>query len=71
MKMKPGDFIKLKTPQGLRSWCVTGVHLGATHQQSVVTITPFAKTDANIYGKKEQDLQVPIELILYNPNIEK
>lgn len=68
--MKPGTFIKLKTPEGLKTWYVTGVHLGAAHQQGVVTITPFIKTDADIYGKKVQKLQVPIELIEHNPNVQ-
>lgn len=68
--MKPGDFIKLRTPQGLKSWCITGVHIGAVHQQGIVTMIPFVKTSPNAYGKKVEELNVPIELIEHNPNIE-
>jgi hypothetical protein len=69
--LKPGDFIKLNTPTGLKTWYVTGVHLGALHQQSVVTISPFIKTDADIYGKKVQELQVPMEFIDLKARIER
>ena len=61
--MNVGDFIKLKTPQGLKTWVVTGIHLGALHQQGIVTVIPFVATSPDAYGKKVEEMQIPIEMI--------
>lgn len=61
--MKPGDFIKINTTQGLKSWCVTGVHLGGMNQQGIITMIPFVKTDGDAYGKVVIELNVPIEFV--------
>jgi hypothetical protein len=58
MSIKVGDMVIYRG--GV--WSVTGIHLGALRQQSVVTMRGTIKRPPDVHGKPVDELVVPIEL---------
>lgn len=46
-----------------RYWVVTGVHIGATGQESVATIVALDKSNAAVYGKEIGESIVPLPFL--------
>ena len=67
MQMKVGDVFRMKAySRGYRVWKVNGVHLGATHQESVVSLECLDRSAPLETG----DILVPVE-ILNAANLER
>lgn len=49
--IKPGVMFRLKSYQGFRVWMITGIHLGGSETEDIVTIKPADRINGSAYGK--------------------
>lgn len=46
-----------------RYWIITGVHIGATGQESVATIAALDKSNASVHGREVRESIVPLPFL--------
>lgn len=70
-----GDVIRLKTCSGtntrFRVWKITGIHLGATGHESLVSLKSIDTNYGSAYGSMVTESFIPLELLTSHPGIEK
>lgn len=66
-----GAVLKIKQGGNTRFWKVTGIHLGATKCENLVTLKTVDMDNGSAFGKTVKESIVPLYILATHPLIEQ